>query len=149
MDRRGADDRLVGKRQLGRVEEERPRLRAADSPVERDQLLERAALVEGGVVEAAYHDVGDVLEPVRAEQVPWSGRREGRKRILAFDAALRQVVRPAPAQRDSAVTLGADEQPADVRVLAQCREQIRMPLFDLLERKPASLLHQVDQPQVA
>jgi hypothetical protein len=42
--------------------------------VEGDQLLERAALVEGGVVEAADHDVRNVLEAVGAEQVvgrPW------------------------------------------------------------------------------
>ena len=55
--------------ELRRVEDERPRLEAADAAVEGDQLLEGAALVEVGVVEAADHDVADVLEAVGAQQV--------------------------------------------------------------------------------
>jgi len=41
-------------------------LRSAEAAVERDQLLERAPLLQLGVIEAADHDVRDVLEPVRA-----------------------------------------------------------------------------------
>ena len=47
--------------------------RVCDPPmpaVERDQLLERAALLGDRVVEAVDHDVGDVREAVGAEQVP-------------------------------------------------------------------------------
>ena len=51
------------------MQDERPGLSAADPPVERDQLLEGASLVELGVVEAADHDVGDVFEAVGAQQV--------------------------------------------------------------------------------
>ena len=69
MDLRRADDRLGRHRQLDRMQDERPRLGPAQSAVERDQLLERAALLELGVVEAVDHDVGDVLEAVGAQQV--------------------------------------------------------------------------------
>jgi hypothetical protein len=48
VERLGADERLVGRGQLRRVEQERLRLGAAEPAVERDQLLEGAALVEGG-----------------------------------------------------------------------------------------------------
>jgi hypothetical protein len=41
--------------------------------VERDQLLERAALVERRVVEAADRDVGHVREAVAAPQVLGGG----------------------------------------------------------------------------
>ena len=71
---RRADDRLVGQRQALRVEDERARLRPAEAAVEGDQLLEGAALVELGVVEAADHDVGDVREAVGAQQVARRGR---------------------------------------------------------------------------
>ena len=70
--RGGADDRLTGHRQRHRMQDERLGLRAAEPAVERDQLLERAALLEVGVVEAVDHDVGDVLESVGAAQM---GRR--------------------------------------------------------------------------
>ena len=74
------------------MEDEGPRLRAAEPAVEADQLLERAALVEGRVVEAADHDVGDVREAVGAPQVPAGGGREGRQRVLALDPPLVEVV---------------------------------------------------------
>jgi hypothetical protein len=66
-----------GTLELRRVEDERTRLQPADAAVEGDQLLEGAALVELGVVEAADHDVGDVLEAVGAQQVLGRGGREG------------------------------------------------------------------------
>ena len=56
--------------------------------------------------------------------------------------------RPA-AQRHRAVLGGADQQPADVRVLAQGGEQLGVARLDLLQRQPALLLHQVDEPEVA
>ena len=43
----------------------------------------------------------------------------------------------------------ADEQPADVRVLAQRGQQLGVALVDLLEREPAALLHQIDEAEVA
>src|SRR6476659_5301924 len=73
---RGADDLLLGQRKLDRSEDERPRLGPAHAAVERDQLLERAAALEGRVVEAVHVDVRRVLEAVGAEQVPSSVRRE-------------------------------------------------------------------------
>src|SRR5262245_18559199 len=44
--RGGADDRLERERKRGGVEDERPGLGAAEPSVERDELLEGAALVE-------------------------------------------------------------------------------------------------------
>ena len=85
------------------VEDERPGLEAAHAAVEGDQLLEGAALVEVGVVEAADHDVADVLEAVGAQQVLRRVRREVGERVLAVDATLREVVGAVGAERDGAV----------------------------------------------
>ena len=134
----GADDRLVRRRQLHRVQDEGPRLRAAHAAVEGDQLLERAALVELLVVEAVHHDVGDVGEPVRAQQVGRGRGREARQRVLALHAALAQVVGAARAERHGAVLGGPHQQPAHVRVRAQRREQVGVPRVDLLQRQPAA-----------
>ena len=82
----------LGKRQALGVEDEGPRLVAAEAAVEGDQLLERAALVEVGVVEAADHDVGDVREAVGAQQVARRVRRERSERVLALDPAVGKVV---------------------------------------------------------
>ena len=46
-----------------RMQDERPRLRPSEPAVERDQLLERAALLELGVVEAVDQDVGACWKP--------------------------------------------------------------------------------------
>ena len=46
------------------------------------------------------------------------------ERILALDAALVEVARAVGAEHDRAVLGRAHEQPADVRVLAQRREQL-------------------------
>ena len=135
--------------EVGGVEDERPRLEAAHAAVEGDQLLEGAAFVEVGVVEAADHDVADVLEAVGAQQVLRRVGREMGERVVAVDAALREVVGAVGAERDGAVLGGADEQPADVRVAAERRDQLGVTLVDLLERQSAALLHQVDEPEVA
>ena len=102
-----------------RVEDERLRLRPAEAAVERDQLLEGAALVEQRVVEAVDEDVGHVREAVGAPQVLARVGREARERVLAVDAAVREVVDAARAERDRPVIGGADEHEADVRVLAE------------------------------
>ena len=79
------------------MQDERLGLRAAEAAVERDQLLERAARFEVRVVERADHQVGDVREAVRPQQMPARVRRERRKRILTVDAAVGKVARPARA----------------------------------------------------
>ena len=94
--------------------------------MERDQLLERAALVEHRVVEAPDHDVRDVLEAVRAQEVAPGVRRERGERILADDTPVGQVAGALRAERDRAVALRADEEPADVRVLTQRRDELGM-----------------------
>ena len=90
-----------------------------------------------------------MLEAVGAQQVRGRGGRERRERILALDAALREVVGAAGAERDRPVLGGADEQPADVGVRAEGGQELRVALVDLLERQPAALLHEVDEPEVA
>ena len=121
---RGAEDRARRHLELRRVEDERAGLHAAEAAVEADQLLERAALVELGVVEAADHDVADVLEAVGAQQVLGRGGRERRERVLALDAAFGEVVGAAGAEGDRAVLGGVDEQPADVGVLAERGQEL-------------------------
>ena len=88
-------------------------------------------------------------EAVGAQEVLGRGGRERRERVLALDAAVGEVVRAAGAERDRAVLGGVDEQPADVRVRAEGGEELRVARVDLLERQPAALLHQVDEPEVA
>src|SRR4051812_42161484 len=101
------------------MEDEGPRLGAAEAAVEADELLERAALVERRVVEAADHDVGDVREAVGALEVQRSRRREGRERVSALDLTAVQVARAVAAEDDRAALGRAHEQPADVLVRAQ------------------------------
>ena len=103
MDACGADNGFWRRFEVRRVKDERPCLLAADASVEADQLLERAALVELGVVEAADHDVGDVLEAVGAQEMRGGGGRERRERVLALDAAVGEVVGAAGAERDRPV----------------------------------------------
>ena len=65
-------------RQPRRVEQERLRLRAAHPAVERDELLERAALLGDGVVEAVHQDVGGMTPgsiPTNATEIFQEGIR--------------------------------------------------------------------------
>ncbi len=55
-------------------------------------------------------------------------RRERGQRILALDPTVGEVVRAAGAEGDGAVLGRADQEPADVRVLAQRRDQLRVAL---------------------
>src|SRR5262249_58323882 len=80
-----------GKEQEGRV------WGPADPAVERDQLFERAAFVERGIIEAADHDIGHVLEAIGAEEMSRRVWREGRERVIAVDPAVGKVVRPVAA----------------------------------------------------
>jgi hypothetical protein len=84
------------------MEHERPGLRAPESAVERDQLLEGTALVTLGVVEAADHDVCDVCELVRAQQMLVGTRWEPRERVVALDPPARELAAPRAAQHDRA-----------------------------------------------
>ena len=127
VNRGGADDLRFGHREHRGVEDEGARLRAAEAAVERDQLLEGAAGFERRVVEAADHDVGHMRESVRAQEMPGRIRREGGKRIVAFHPSVCEIVRPARTERDGSMLGRADEQPTDVRVVAQRRDQVGMP----------------------
>ena len=149
MHRGGPDDRLGGQRHARRAEDEWSGLRAAESAVEGDQLFERAALVERGVIEAADHDVGDVRESIRALQVPCRRRRERSQRIVAVDPTLVEVVGAGRAEDDRTVFGRANEQPADVGVLTHARKQLGVTLVDLLEREPSLFLHEIDESEVA
>ena len=72
-----------------------------------------------------------------------------RERVVALDAPLVEVAGAVGPEDDGAVLGRADEQPADVGVRAQGRDELGMARVDLLERQPAVDLHQVDQPEVA
>ena len=135
----GTDDRFVGDGQLDGVEDEGSGLRAAESAVEGDQLLECAALFEVRVVEAVDHDVGDVLESVGAPQVRGGVGGEGLQRVLAVDPAALQVVGAVRADGDRAVLGGVNQQEADVRVSAERSDQVGVALLDLLGAQPALL----------
>ncbi len=149
VDGRRADDRRVRHLQAARVEQERAGLRAAEPAVEGDELLERAALVEGGVVEAAHHDVGHVREAVRAQQVARRGGGERRQRILALDVVVLEPALAGGPEHQGAVLGRVHEQPPDVRMASKRRDQLGMALVDLLAREPPGRLHQVDEPEVA
>ena len=131
------------------MEHERLGLRAAQAPVERDQLLEGAALVEIRVVEQADHDVGDVPEAVRAQEMPWRIGRERRERILALDAPVGEVVEVRSYSTTGPCSAERTSRPADVRVRGERGQQARVPLVDLLARHSARLVHQVDEAEVA
>src|SRR5215204_1581425 len=81
--------------------------------------------------------------------MPRRVRCEGRQGILALDDVLAKVVRACGTDCNGTPLRGSDEEPADVRVRAECRDQPRMALVDLLEREPASLLHQRDETEVS
>jgi hypothetical protein len=102
MDRGRADDGLTRHGQLHGMKNERLRLRSREPAVERDQLLERAPLLELGIVEAADHDVGDVSEGVRPTEVGGRVRRERRERVLALHPVVVEVSRPVGAEDDRA-----------------------------------------------
>src|SRR3954447_1290256 len=118
----GADDRCVGDRERCRGEQKRSSLGTADAAMEGDQLLERAALFQSRVVEAPDHDVGDVGEAVGAQQVSGSVPRERCQRIHSVDAARGEVVRSPGAENHRPFFLTSDQEPADVRVVAQRRQ---------------------------
>src|SRR5262249_48164833 len=140
--------RLLRQREVGGVEDERPRLWTTHAAVERDELLEGAPFVELRVVEAADHDVRDVGEAVRAAQGLGRVRGEGCERVGALDPIVGEVPHAFSAERDGAVRGRAYEQPADVRVRTQRRKQFRMALLDLLAGQAPWLLHEVDEPEV-
>src|SRR5262245_59737318 len=97
----GADQRIVGHWQVGRVEDERPRLRATEPAVEGDQLLERTAFLEDGVVEAVEEHVRCVLEAVGTPQVPGGVRREPTERVVSLDMAVREAARATRTEDDA------------------------------------------------
>jgi hypothetical protein len=70
-------------------------LRATEASLEWDQLLERAALFEIGVVKAVGRDVGDGLEFVRSPQVSRRAGGEELQRVLALDPTVDQVLTAA------------------------------------------------------
>src|SRR6185503_15237776 len=92
IDMRRPDDRFLGHLEVGGVEDERLRLEPAHAPVEGDQLLERAAFVEVGIVEAADEDVWGVRKAVGACEVDRRVRREVRQWVLALDLPAGEVV---------------------------------------------------------
>ena len=122
----------------GGEQDERARLRAAEAAVEGDQLLERAALVERRVVEAADHDVRAVREPVRAPQVLRRGRaRTGASGSSPVDAAVGEAALAVRAEHDAR---RARAERTSSQPMCGCSRSAAsscgMALVDLLERQP-------------
>ena len=82
------------------MKDERASLRPAQAAVEGDQLLERAALLEPGVVEASDHDVGDVGEPVGPQQMLRCVGRQRSQRIVTLDVIVAEVSRALRSEDD-------------------------------------------------
>src|SRR3954451_23667000 len=92
MDGSGPDQRRIWGGEPARMEDEGRGLSSTEPAVERDQLLESAAFLELGIVEAVDENVGGVLESVGPEQM---SRRIGSKWlewIVTLDDMLFQIV---------------------------------------------------------
>ena len=148
----GPDDRLRGHRQLGRVEQERPRLRPAEPAVERDQLLEGAALVERGVVEAADQQMSATCaKPSVRRRCCGACGEKRRERILALDPALLAGTGCRAAEHDRAVLApsATSTQPmcGCSRSAGMQRRDAAPSISSTVSRR--SLLHQVDEAEIA
>ena len=150
VDAGGADDRLRRQRQARGRQHERARLRAAEAAVERDQLLEGAALVQHRVVERADHDVRDVREAVGAQQVP----RARWARTPPAGRPPRRAPRPGsgvpvpPSATAPCSSERTSSQPTwGCARSAGSRAGWRASISSM--RQPPRLLQQVDQPEVA
>src|SRR5580765_2260246 len=149
VDRRGADNWCVGDRERCRVEKKRSSLGTAEPPVEGDQLLERAAFFQSVVVETPDHDVGDVGKAVCAQQMLGSVPRERCQWIDSVDAARGEVVRSRRAENDGPFFCASDQEPADVRVTPQRRQEARMSVVQFFERESAPFVHEINESQVS
>ena len=92
MDRRRADERSVADREVGRMEQERLALPATEPAVGPDEVLVRDDLAGRRVVRSDDDEVARVREPVEPAQAVGGARPEGRQRVVADDAARREVV---------------------------------------------------------
>jgi hypothetical protein len=90
-----------------------------------------------------------VREAVGAPQVIGRVGPEGGQRVLAFDASVIEVMRPAGADGQRAVALRTDHQEPHARMLAQGGHESRVVLVDPLQRHPSRLPGKGDQAQAA
>src|SRR5262249_27937640 len=88
-------------------------------------------------------------ERVGAAKMIRGVRREGRQRILPFDPSFAEVVGPARTEDNGSMRARTNEHPADVGMLAQGRQELRVALVDFLHGQPPLLLHQVHESEVA
>ena len=105
------------------------------------------ALGPGPGIDASLQ-LGDDLRRPEAVEVLRGGGGEVREGILALYAAVGEIAGTMPSEDDRPVVLRADEEPADVGVLAQRGQELRMALLDLLEREPPLFFHQIDEAEV-
>ena len=77
------DQRLGRQLELGRVQEERVRLRAAHAPVRADELLERRDLLGDRVDAADQHQIADVRVRLVAQQIGGGPRTVRPQRVGA------------------------------------------------------------------
>ena len=86
---------------------------------------------------------------MRAEHVPGGVGAERSERVGAEDLAALQPVDAVRPDRQGAVALGVDEQEADPLVVSELLDQARVKRLDPLEREPARLAGEADQPEAA
>ena len=105
--------------------------------MEADQLLERAAFVEVGVVEAADNDVGECGGRPCADRWPGAFGETACERVLSLDPAFSEVVPPWARSRPPCSAERTSSHPTAGGPAAP--DQFGVALLDLLERRRALL----------
>src|SRR5512132_2386441 len=81
--------------------------------------------------------------------MPRRVRREVLEWVLALHPPVGQEEGAVRAEDDGPACARTHQDPADMRMLAERRNETRMALLDLLERQPAGFCHQVDKAEIA
>ena len=146
VQRRGAEDRLVRRGEVGGVEHERVRLRPAEAAVRADLVLEGGDLVEVRVVAAVDHQVGDRAVAVDLAHLLDGVGAERRQRVVAGRP------RRCPGGGSRRRRARASDPPADrtsTKPISGCVTSPSMSAgvagIDLLAREPARLAGERDQ----
>jgi hypothetical protein len=125
-------DLLVVHLPIGRKEQERPSLPAAQPTMAAYQFFEGRDLVGLGIVKAVDEDVRGILKTVGPEQVPssiWAERSEG---IGALDTAVAQIVPSLGPDDERSMCFRMYHYESDPLVLGQAIQQARVEFLDLL-----------------
>ena len=149
VDRRRTERHRLVERPLGRVQDERLRLRAAQAAVGADQLLVRRDLAELRVVLADEQEVRRVGHRVLALHAHDRVRPEQGGGVLAVDVVLVEVPDALRAEDDRAALARADHEHRHARMGGECRDEPRVQLLELLDRQPVVVPREPDKAEVA